>query len=117
MARAVNRAKLSVIEREPPAMSVEDREDQLYALAFDLAEERLRDKSASNQLIAEIILSGTSKARLEKEKLRRENEVLRVKAEAMESQKHSDEMYVKAIKAMRSYAGLEEFDDDDYEDD
>jgi len=99
----------TAIDRDPPALTIEDREDQLYSLAFDLAEERLRDKSASNQLIAEIIRSGTSKARLEKEKLRRENEVLRVKAEALEAQKHSDEMYEKAIQAMKVYSGVEDY--------
>ena len=99
---------------EPPAITPEDREDQLIALAVDLAEQRLRDGTASNQLIAEIMKLGTTKERLQKEKLQRENEMLRAKTEAIEAQKHTDEIYRKALDAMRSYAGLgayEELDD------
>lgn len=111
-------ASNKAVMHDPPAMNVEDRYDQLIAQALDLAEERLRDKSASNQLIAEIMRYGTMKERLQKEKLRRENEVLRVKAEAMEAQKQSGEMYDAAIQAMKSYAGLMDDDEefDEYED-
>lgn len=111
-------AKTNAVMREPPAMNVEDRYDQLIAQALDLAEERIRDKTASNQLIAEIMRYGTTKERLQKEKLRRENEVLRVKAEAMEAQKQSGEMYEMAIKAMKSYSGFDDYEDeelDEYE--
>lgn len=118
MVRARKATNTAVIY-DPPAMNVEDRYDQLIAQALDLAEERIRDKSASNQLIAEIMRYGTTKERLQKEKLRRENEVLRVKAEAMEAQKQSGEMYEEAIRAMKSYTGYSDSDDeefDEYED-
>ena len=101
---------------EPPAISIQDREDQLIALAVDLAEQRLRDGTASNQLIAEIMKLGTTKERLQKEKLQRENEMLRAKTEAIEAQKKTDEIYAKALNAMRSYAGLGGYEDE-YEDD
>jgi len=89
----------------PPAITAEDRLDQLTALAFDLAEERLRDGSASNQLIAEIMRYGTTAARLQEEKLRRENEMLRAKSDALQSQKRTEELYLKAIEAMKIYSG------------
>lgn len=100
-------------EIEPPAITMEDREDQLIALAVDLAEQRLRDGTASNQLIAEIMRLGTTKERLQKEKLQRENEMLKAKTEAIEAQKHTDEIYIKALNAMRSYAGVDIYDEDD----
>lgn len=110
-----NEKKAAVIE--PPAITLEDQEDQLISLAVDLALQRLRDGSASNQLVAEIIRNGTSKERLLREKLKRENELLRAKTEAIEAQKHTDEIYQEALDAMRRYAGLSdhyEDNDDEY---
>lgn len=100
------------VSREPPAISVDDRYDQLVSLAVDLAEERLRDKSASNQLIAEIIRYGSVKEKLQREKLSREAEVLRVKAEALESARRTEELYENAIRAIGIYDGSASEDDD-----
>lgn len=101
-----------------PAMTPEDQEDQLISLAVDLAVKRLKEGTASNQLISEIIKLGTTKERLAKEKLQRENEMLRAKTEAIEASKRNGEMYAEALKAMREYAGVQaiEEDDDEYED-
>lgn len=100
-----------------PAMTPEDQEDQLISLAVDLAVQRLRDGTASNQLVSEIIKLGTVKERLTREKLQRENEMLRAKTEAIEASKNNGEMYLKAIKAMKTYAGIpDEDDDDEFED-
>lgn len=110
------KAKNLAVSYEPPAMTAEDREDQLIALAFDVAEERLRDRTASNQLVTEIVKFGTIKERLQKEKLQRENEMLRAKTEAIEAQKHTDEIYRKALDAMRNYAGFGDSDDEFEED-
>lgn len=114
MARAYKNSRplKTAIKSDPPAITPQDREDQLIALAVDLAEQRLRDGTASNQLIAEIMKLGTTKERLQKEKLQRENEMLRAKTEAIEAQKHTDEIYKKALDAMRSYAGLGAYEDE-----
>lgn len=114
MARAYKNSRplKTAINSDPPAITPQDREDQLIALAVDLAEQRLRDGTASNQLIAEIMKLGTTKERLQKEKLQRENEMLRAKTEAIEAQKHTDEIYKKALDAMRSYAGLGTYEDE-----
>ena len=111
MAR-VSRVKRLAVNVDPPALTPEDREDQLIALAVDLAEQRLRDGTASNQLIAEIMKLGTTKERLQKEKLQRENAMLKAKTEAIEAQKHSDELYKRALDAMKSYAGFGNSDDE-----
>ena len=116
MAKAT-RLRDEAVNHEPVAMTPEDREDQLISLAVDLAEQRLRDGTASNQLIAEIMKLGTTKERLQKEKLQRENEMLRAKTEAIEAQKQTDVLYKKALNAMRSYAGLGVFDDDEFDED
>lgn len=99
-----------------PAMTPEDQEDQLISLAVDLAIKRLREGTASNQLVSELIKLGTTKERLAKEKLQRENEMLRAKTEALEAAKNNGEKYAAAIKAMRAYSGYPDVDDDDFED-
>ena len=55
--------------RRPPATSVEARENQLISLAVDLAERQLSEGTASSQVITHYLKLGTTKDRLEKEKL------------------------------------------------
>lgn len=87
------------------AIDPENRENQMIALAVDLAEQQLRDGTASSQVITHFLKLGTTRAELEKEKLRRENEVLSAKAKAYQSGEEMKELYENAIKAMRDYAG------------
>lgn len=96
-----------------PALSVEARENQMISLAVDLAEKQLREGTASSQVITHFLKLGTSRAELEKERLVHENELLRAKTEALQSSKHSEELYLNAIKAMRNYSG-HGGDEDDY---
>lgn len=96
-----------------PALTPEARENQMISLAVDLAEQQLRDGTASSQVITHFLKLGTTKAELEKEKLKRENKVLEAKAEAIESSKEVKVLYENALKAMRNYAGYG--DPDEYE--
>lgn len=93
--------------RRPPADSPEARENQLIAAAVNLAEKQLLDGTASPSVITHYLRLGSVKERLEREKLERENEVLRAKAEAYESNRRTEELYAKAIEAMRSYSGYD----------
>ena len=99
--------------RRPPATSVEARENQLISLAVDLAEKQLSEGTASSQVITHYLKLGTTKERLEKEKLEKENELLKAKTEAIQSAKRVEELYKDALNAMRSYSGQ---GGDDYED-
>lgn len=94
--------------RLPPAKTIEDRENQLIALAVDVAEQRLLDGTASNQLVCHFLSLGSVKAKLELEKVRNENELLKAKAEALESARHTEELYQNALEAMRAYSGKDE---------
>lgn len=96
-----------------PAIDPEARENQMIALAVDLAEQQLIEGTASSQVITHFLKLGTTKAELEKEKLRRENEVLSAKAKAYQSGEEMKELYENAIKAMRDYAG--QGDPDEYD--
>lgn len=88
-----------------PALTPDARENQMIALAVDLAEQQLRDGTASSQVITHFLKLGTSKERLEKEKLEKENELLKAKTENIKSQKDVRELYTKALNAMRNYSG------------
>lgn len=104
MPRAVNSEEKSV-RRRPPAVTPIEREDRMIAMAFNLAEKKLADGTASNQMIIHYLKLGSERERLEKEKLIKENELLRAKTEALESAKNVEELYRNAIKAMRIYSG------------
>lgn len=86
-----------------PAMSPDARENQMIALATALAEKQLIEGTASSQVITHFLKLGTSLAQLEKAKLQKENDLLKAKAEALQSAKVSEELYQEAIAAMKSY--------------
>lgn len=88
-----------------PALTPEAREGQLISLAVDLAEQQLIAGTASSQVITHYLKLGSTKERLEKEKLEKENELLRAKTEALQSAQRVDELYAKALAAMKSYSG------------
>ena len=100
----------------PPALSLEGRENQLIAASYDLAEKRILEGTASSQELTYFLKAGSSKARLEMEKLRKENELLRAKTEALEAQVSNEALLEKALKAFRSYRGEDEEEDDEYAD-
>jgi hypothetical protein len=79
----------------------------MIAAAEDLAERQLRDGSASAQVITHYLKLGSSRERLEQEKLSYETELVKAKTEAIAAQQEIKELYVNALKAMRSYSGLE----------
>ena len=94
--------------RRRPATTEEGRENQLVSLAVDLVEKQLIDGTASSQVITHYLKLGSTRERLEQERLTRENQLLVSKVEAMESGKKVEELYAEALSAMRSYAGQEE---------
>ena len=99
-----------------PALTPEARENQMISLAMDLAEQQLRDGTASSQLITEFVKRGSTKAMLEKEILAEQKELMVAKTEALQSQKRIEELYANAISAMRRYNGYgdaEEYDEID----
>ena len=97
--------------RMRPALTPESRENQMIALAMDLAEQQLRDGTASSQLITEFVKRGSTKARLEKEILEEQKSLITAKTENLKSAKKIEELYEKAINAIRNYSGQGDIDD------
>lgn len=93
-----------------PATTPEGRENQLISLAVDLAEKQIKEGTVSSQVLTHYLKLGSSREKLEQERLRRENHLLAAKAEAMASAKRVEELYGKALNAMRTYAGQDPVD-------
>lgn len=91
--------------KRPPATTPEGRENQLVSLAVDLAEKQLEEGSASAQVITHYLKLGSTREKLEQERIAKENELLQARVESMASVKRIEEMYEEALNAMRSYAG------------
>lgn len=88
-----------------PALSPEARENQLISLAVDLAEKQLREGTASSQVITHYLKLGSSKEKIEKEILEKQRELIEAKTKSLHSSAKIEELYTKAIDAMRSYSG------------
>ena len=91
--------------RKKAASTPEGRENELISLAVNLAEKQLLDGTASPSVINHYLKLGTAKEGLEREKLRKENELLVAKTKAMNSSERVEELYVNAMDAMRKYTG------------
>lgn len=98
--------------RRPPATTPEARENQMIALAVDLAEKQLADGTASSQVITHYLKLGSTKERIEKDILMSQRELIKAKTDAIQSGKRVEELYKNALNAMRRYSG--QGDDEDY---
>lgn len=96
-----------------PALTPEARENQLIYLATELAEQQLKDGTASSQVITHYLKLGSSKEKIEKEILEKQKELITAKTEALQSAKRIEELYTNAINAMKSYSG--HIEEDEYE--
>ena len=108
------------VTRGKPASTSEGREKQLISLATDLAEKRLREGSATAAEVVHFLKLGSSRERLEQERLSEENNLLRAKVEQLSSTQGIEVLMNEAIDAMRTYSGQPprktagDFDEDAY---
>lgn len=100
--------------KQAPARSVEGREQQMIALAMDLAEKKLRDGTASNQLICHFLKLATVNEELDRENTKADVELKKAKVKTIESQKNMEEVYEKAINALKRYQG-NNYEEEDYD--
>lgn len=86
-----------------PARTPQAREDQIIAMAYDAVEQRIANGTATGPELVHFLRMGSPKGKLEKEILEREKQLLEAKTAQIESQKNVEELYAKAIEAMKSY--------------
>lgn len=88
-----------------PALSPEARESQLIAKAYDLAEQQIEDGTASSQVITHFLKLASTKEKIEKEILEEQKKLIVAKTENLESNKRMEDLYAKALAAMKDYSG------------
>lgn len=96
-----------------PALTPEARENQMIALAVDLAEQQLIDGTASSQVITHYLKLGSTKERIEKEILERQKDLITAKTENLKSQARSEALIEEALAAMKRYSGRRDDGDED----
>lgn len=95
-------------KRTPPAIDPKARENQLIDLAVSLAEQQLRDGTASSQVITHYLKLATEKEKLERVILERQAELYTAKTESLQSTKRTEELIENALSAMKRYTGSED---------
>lgn len=105
MAKVSTKKSSGKSDKIRPALTPEARENQLIYLATELAEQQLREGTASSQVITHYLKLGSSKERIEKEILEKQKELISAKTETLKSAKKIEELYANAIAAMRRYSG------------
>lgn len=110
----VKSSNTTSIPKLRPALTPEARENQMVALAMDLVEQRLREGTASSQETTHFLKLASSRAKLEQEKMRLENELTAAKTKMIANAEETKILYENALRAMRMYGGHEDYDSDDY---
>lgn len=104
--------------RRAPAQTMEAREAELVDLAMDVAEEQMRNHTASSQVITHFLKVGAIREQLELERVRAEIELAKAKVKAIESSEETERCVREAMDAMRSYVmGSAFVEDSEYVDD
>lgn len=116
MRQTAKSAEVIPMPRRKPALTPEERENELISLTLDRVEERIRNGTATSQELCHFLKLATTREQLEKEKLAKENELLKAKTENIESMARVEQLYSNAIKWMSVYSGngssVEDYEDD-----
>ena len=100
--------KASAARRKQPATTPADREQQMIEYADQLAEKQLREGTASSQVITHYLKLGTSRERLEQEKIANENLRLKAQVAQIQSQQRAEDLMEQVLVAMKKYAGVDD---------
>lgn len=114
MARRID-DELPAPRRRSHAKTPEERESQLISKSLNLIERQIEDGTVSSTVLSIYAKAGTERDRLEKERLRNENEVLRKKVETMEAAVDVKNLMEDALSAFKGYSGRIVMDNDDNE--
>lgn len=100
------------IRKRRPATTPEARENQMIALAIDLAEKQLIEGTASSQVITHFLKLGTTREKLEKEILEKQKELVSAKTKSIQSEDELKALYKNAVRAMSDYKGQPDYEED-----
>lgn len=99
--------------RRRPATTAEGREQQLGSYAYDLAEKRLIDGSASASEVIYFLKANSIRERKELARLENENLLTKAKISQAGQADRMENLLTNAMKAFTEYKGGESEDEDD----
>ena len=88
-----------------PSMTAEGREKELINAAYNLAERRIREGTASDTMLSHFLKMGSRQSELDYKIKELEMELVAAKTEALRSQKRAEDKFTAAIEAMKKYGG------------
>lgn len=97
----------------PRARTPEAREAQLAAMAYDLAEEQIREGTVSSQVMVHFLKVGSTREKIELQKQKQETILVEAKVKDLQNVEEMKKLYMEAMDAMRGYAGHGEVETDD----
>lgn len=95
------------------ATSPAARENQVIAMAYDLAEKQIREGTASAQVITHFLKMGSEKEREEREMMREQKRLIAAKTDSLEHSKKMESLFTDALKAIKEYSGGGRMDEDE----
>ena len=109
--------------RSAPPLSRESAERRCIDASYELALKQIESGKASPSVICHFLKMGTEQAKLEREKLANETELIKTRNISIKEGEKTKQMIEDAMAAFKSYAGPfsnqvededEDYDDDDY---
>lgn len=91
------------VRQSAPILTPEEWENRLIALSYQAVEQRILDGTATSAEYVHFLKAGSVRQREEMEKLQKENELLKAKTAAIESERNRGEFYKEVIDALSSY--------------
>ena len=91
------------VKRGRPATTPQGRENQIISAAYDLAEQRILNGTASSQEIVHFLRMGSEKEKLERAKLVEENKLLKARTKAMEASTNIEQLLKDGLMALSGY--------------
>lgn len=104
-------AKTTKKARGRPPTTPKEREDEMINLAMKLAEEQLRNGTATPSVIVHYLKLGSTRGMIENDMLEKKSQLLTAQKEKLEADKRTEELYSKALEAMRLYGGQQDDDE------
>lgn len=92
----------------PPALTPTGRESQLKAAALDLAEQKIRDGTASSQLLTLVLKMDHRKEEAERRLLETQIELAEAKRDAIKAGEKDGQLYREALEAFKQYVGADD---------
>ena len=102
--------------KQTPARTLEGRQNQLVNLAVEEAERRLRNGTASSQIITTLLKWASIEAEIKLEQMRADLSLTKAKEREIEAKANSNDLFAKALAAFKSYKGESEEEEEYYED-